>query len=132
MAALPTPDSLSLEQLLEAVDRLSPAQMRELERRMAARRCDQRNEGSDEASLVRTARVRLPAPEERRLKRLIARSERGNLTRDELAEYQALAQEVQRLDAARAEALAELARRQGKSVQAVKAEIGCEGGTDGT
>ena len=45
---------------------------------------------------------------ERRLKRLIARSERGRLTAEELVEYQALAQEVQRIDAARAEALAEL------------------------
>jgi hypothetical protein len=132
MAAPPAPDSLSLEQLLEAVDRLSPAQMRELERRMAARRSDQGNEGCDEATLVRAASVRLPMAAERRLKRLIARSELGKLTGDELAQYQALAQEVQRIDAARAEALAELARRRGKSVRAVKAEIGCEGGTDGT
>ena len=43
--------SLSLEQLLEAVDRLSPAQMREFERRMAARRSDQRKDRSDEARL---------------------------------------------------------------------------------
>ena len=64
------------------------------------------------------------------LKGLIARSERGKLTRDELAEYQALAQEVQRLDVARAEALAELARRRGKSVRAVKTEIGGEGSSD--
>jgi hypothetical protein len=105
--------------------------MRELERRMAARRRESGNEGSDEATLVRAATVCLPAAAERRLKRLIARSERGRLTRNELAEYHALAQEVQRLDAARAEALAELARRRGKSVRAVKAEIGCEGGTDG-
>jgi hypothetical protein len=61
----------------------------------------------------------------RHLKRLIGRSERGRLTRDELAEYQALAQELQRLDAARAEATVELARRRGKSVRAVKAEIEC-------
>ena len=81
--------------------------------------------------MIRVARGRLPAAAERRLKRLIARSERGRLTRDELPEYQALAQEVQRLDAARAEALAELARRRGKSVRAVLTEIGCEGGTDG-
>jgi hypothetical protein len=64
-------------------------------------------------------------------KGLIARSERGELTRDELAEYQALAQEVQRLDVARVEALAELARRRGKSVRAVKTEIGGEGSSDG-
>jgi hypothetical protein len=62
---------------------------------------------------------------------VIARSERGKLTRNELAEYQALAQEVQRLDAVRAVALAELARRREKSVRAVKAEIGGEGRSDG-
>jgi hypothetical protein len=123
MAAPPAPDSLSLEQLLEAVDRLSPAKMREFERRMAARRSDRRNEGSDEATLARVASARLPAAAERRLKRLIARSERGSLTRDELTEYKALAQEVQRLDAARAEALAKLAGRRGRSVRAVKAEL---------
>jgi hypothetical protein len=132
MPAPPAPDSLSLEQLLEAVDRLSPAKMREFERRMAARRADQKDGGRSEATLIQVAGVSLPAATERRLKRLIARSERGILTRDELAEYQSLAQEAQRLDAVRAEALAELARRRGKSVRAVKAEIRCEGGADGT
>jgi hypothetical protein len=93
--------SLSLEQLLEAVDRLSPAQVREFERRMAARRSDQSKDRSDEAPLVRAAKARLTPAADRRLKTLIARSERGRLTREELAEYQALAQEVQQLDAAR-------------------------------
>ena len=123
--------SLSLEQLLEAVDRLSPAQMREFERRMAARRSDQRKDRSDEAPLVRAAKARLTPAADRRLKTLIARSERGRLTREELAEYQALAQEVQQLDAARVEALAKLARSRGKSLESVKAEIG-GGGADGT
>jgi hypothetical protein len=124
--------SLSLEQLLEAVDRLSPAQMREFERRMAARRSDQRNDRSDEAPLVRAAKARLTPAADRRLKTLIARSERGRLTREELAEYQALAQEAQQLDAERVEALAKLARSRGKSLGAVKAEIGRDGGADGT
>jgi predicted transcriptional regulator len=53
------------------------------------------------------------------------------LTPSQLAEYQSLAQDVQRLDAERAQAIAELARRWGRSVPAVKAEIGCEGGKDG-
>ncbi len=131
MAVSPAPASLTLEQLLEAVDRLSPAKKREFERRMAARRPGRGNEGSDEATLVQLASARLPATAERRLKKLIGRSERGALTRDELTEYQALAQEAQRLDAARAEALVELARRRGKSARAVKAEIGCEVGADG-
>ena len=78
-------------------------------------------------------REALTAEVERRLKMLIVQSERERLTGDELAEYQALALEVQRLDAARAEALAKLARRRGKSARTVKAEIGSkEGPTDGT
>ena len=124
--------SLSLEQLLEAVDRLSPAQMQEFERRMAARRSDQRTDRSDEAPLVRAAKARLTPAADRRLKTLIARSERGRLTREELAEYQALAQEAQQLDVERVEALAKLARSRGKSLGAVKAEIGRDGGADGT
>ena len=124
--------SLSLEQLLEAVGRLSPAQMREFERRMAARRFDQRKDRSDEAPLVRAAKARLAPAAGRRLKTLIARSERGKLTREELAEYQALAQQVQQLDAERVEALGKLARSRGKSLAAVKAEIGHDGGADGT
>ena len=124
--------SLSLEQLLEAVDRLSPAQLQEFERRMAARRSDQKKDRTDEAPLVRAAKARLTPAANRRLKTLIARSERGRLTREELAEYQALAQEVQQLDAARVEALAKLARSRGKSLGAVKAEIGRDGSADGT
>ena len=131
MAAPPAPGPLSLEQLLEAIDRLAPAQRRELERRLAWRRVEDGNEESDEESLVRAAKVRLPAAAERHLKRLIARSERGLLTPEELAEYQALAQEVQRLDAARAEALVELGRRRGKSARSAKGGIRGEGGRDG-
>jgi hypothetical protein len=131
MAASPAPGPLSLEQLLEAIGRLAPAQRRELELRLAWRPVEDGNEESDEATLVRAAKVRLPAAAERRLKRLIARSERGLLTPEELAEYQALAQEVQRLDAARAEALAELGRRRGKSVPSAKGGIRGEGGREG-
>ncbi len=59
---------------------------------------------------VRTVTAGLSAAAERRLKRLIARSERGKLTPKELADYQALAEEVQRIDAATAEALVGLMR----------------------
>ena len=81
------------------------------------RRSDPRKDRSDEAPLVRAAKARLTPAADRRLKTLIARSERGRLTREELAEYQALAQEVQQLDAARVEALAKLARSRGKSLR---------------
>jgi hypothetical protein len=128
MAPLPGSGPWSVDQLLEAVEHPSPAEQREFQRRLAARHAANGSPGPDEATLVRTARARLAAAAERRLRRLIARSERGQLTPKELAEYQSLAQEAQRLDAARAEALAELARRRGQSVQAVKAAL--EGRTD--
>jgi hypothetical protein len=129
MASLPESAALSIEQLLEAVDHLSPAEKREFQRRLAARKAPNGRPRPD-AVLIQAARARLPAVAERRLKRLIARSERGQLTPRELADYQSLAQEAQRLDAARAEALAELAQRRGQSVQAVKAEIDRQGRTD--
>jgi hypothetical protein len=122
---------LTLQQLLDAVDHLPPSELRELELHLAARLRENGKAESDEASLVRAATACLPAQVERRLRTLINRSERALLARDELAEYQPLAQEVQQLDAERAEALAELARRRGKSVRAVKADIGFESGTNG-
>jgi hypothetical protein len=119
-----------VEQLLAAVEHLSPAEQREFRRRLAARQTANGSSRLDEATLVQAARTRLPAATERRLRRLIARSERGQLTPQELADYQSLAQEAQRIDAARVEALAELARRQGRSVQAVKATLEREGPPD--
>jgi hypothetical protein len=119
-----------VEQLLEAVEQLSPAEQREFLSRLAARQAANGRPVPDEATLTQAAEARLPAAAERRLRRLIARSERGQLTPRELADYQALAQEAQRIDAARAEALAELARRRGRSVQAVKAALDREGRTD--
>ena len=131
MTAPPAPGPLSLEHLLEAIDRLEPSQRREPGCRLAGRRVEGGNEEHDDASSVRAAKFRLPAAAERRLKRLIARSERGLLTPEELVQYQALAQEVLRLDAARAEALAESARRRGKSARSAKGGIRGEGGRDG-
>ena len=77
---------------------------RESGRRLTARQAES-NGGArpDEATLVRAAQARLPAAADRRLRKLIARSERGRLTAKELADYQSLAQEAQRIDAVRAE-----------------------------
>ncbi len=121
----------SVEQLLEAVEHLSPAEQREFQRRLSARQAANGDSSSDEAALIQVAQARLPAAAERRLRRLIARSERGRLTPKELADYQALAQEAQRIDALRADALAKLSQLQGRSEQAVKAALDREGRTDG-
>jgi hypothetical protein len=55
MATPPIRNMLSLEQILEAVDHLSPTQMDELQRRLATRRAENRNEGLKESTLVRAA-----------------------------------------------------------------------------
>jgi hypothetical protein len=132
MASPSESGSLGVDQLLEAVAHLSPAEQREFRRRLTAGKAG-KNGGakSGEAALVRAARARLPAEAERRLRKLIARAEAGRLTAKERSEYQSLAEEVQRIDAARAEALAELARRRGQPVRAMKALIEREGRTDG-
>ena len=77
MASFPVSASLSVEQLLEAVDHLSPAEQIEFQRRLAARQAQNGSPGTEEATLIQAARARLPAAAERRLKKLIARSERG-------------------------------------------------------
>jgi hypothetical protein len=132
MASLPVSASLSVEQLLEALAHLPPAEQREFHRRLTARQAQNGSQGPDEATLMRAARTRLPVAAERRLKRLSTRSERGQLTPQELADYQSLAQQTQRIDAARVQALAELARRRGQPVEAVLAEVDREGPTDDT
>jgi hypothetical protein len=82
--------------------------------------------------LVQATRLRLPPKEERRLKRLIGKSERGTLSPKELTEYQELARRTEQIDVERLEALAELVRRRGQPLAVVMKEIGWQGGGDGT
>jgi hypothetical protein len=131
MTPLPGSGSPNIEQLLAAVEQLSPAEQREFQRRLAGKQAANGNTDVEEAMLIQAAQARLPAAAERRLRKLIARSERGQLTTQELADYQALAQESQRIDAARAEALAKLSRLEGRSIPAAKAALEREGRTDG-
>jgi hypothetical protein len=112
MKSTPSAGPWSVERLLEAVEQLAPAERREFQRRLAARQS--KNGGSrskpDEAALIRSAQARLPAEAERRLRKLTGRSERGQLTAKESAEYQALAQDALQIDVVRVTALAELVR----------------------
>ena len=82
--------SLSLEQLLEAVGRLSPARCGSLSVAWPCAASIRGKIAQTRAPLVRAREARLAPAADRRLKTLIARSERGKLTREELAEYQAL------------------------------------------
>jgi hypothetical protein len=110
MATPPASAALTLEQLLEAIKHLSPADRRELQRQLLAWQDENGTPAGDEAELLRAAGARLPTAEDRRLRRLIAKSEQGTLTPEELSEYRALAQRAEQLNVARAEALAELGK----------------------
>lgn len=79
-APLPESGSWSVEQLVEAVEHLSPAEQREFERCLAGRQAANGRPEPDEATLIQAAEARLPAEDERRLRRLIARSECDQLT----------------------------------------------------
>lgn len=119
------------ERLMTAVKQLTPAELREFTRQFAEWREQNGKRASEEEALIQATKAHLPAAEERRLKRLLAKSERGTLTPKEVDEYRTLVQRVERLNVTRVEALAELVRRQGKPARVIMKEIGWKSGADG-
>ncbi len=97
MAAQRASASLTVDQLLEGIKRLPPLSLREFRRRFLT----WQNENGHSAEPEQAQPDRLAVAEERRLKRLIARSERGLLTPEELAEYRALARRSEQVSAIR-------------------------------
>lgn len=131
MPIVQVPVQLTVEHLMAAIRQLSPAELREFTQQFAQWQEQNGKQVDDEAALIEATKARLPAADKRRLKRLMAKSERGTLTPKELDEYRALAQQAERLNVTRVEALAELVRRRGEPVRALMQEIGWEGGDDG-
>jgi len=120
------------EGLLAAVKRLPPDQVRKLAQQFVEWHERNGKPDQEEAALIEATRARLPAADDRRLRRLGRKTERETLTPKELADYQALAQRAEEIDVVRAQALAELVRRRGKPVRVVMEEIGWKSGSDGT
>ena len=114
MPTVHVPAQLNLEHLIAAVKQLSPTELSEFKRQLAAWEGQNDEQVNEEAALIQMTKARLPVAAERRLKRLIGKSERGILTPKEWEEYRALAQQAERLNVRRVEALAELVRRRGK------------------
>mgnify|MGYP001174219664 FL=1 len=117
----------SVDTLLDAVSQLAPDELDDFAFRFA----DWQHDAADDQLLVQAARRRLNAADDARLRALIARSEQGRLTDLEQAEYRELAQRAERVNVHRVQALVELARRRGQSLQAVMKEIGWEGDVHG-
>jgi hypothetical protein len=117
----------SVDSLLDRVSQLAPDELDDFAFRFAGWQQD----AADDRLLIHAARRRLNASDDARLRALIAKSEQGGLTDQEQAEYRELAQRAERVNVHRVQALAELARRRGKPLQAVMKEIGWEGDVHG-
>jgi hypothetical protein len=126
MPTVHVPAQLTIEHLMAAVKQLSPAELREFKRQFAEWQKKNGKQENEEAALIQATKARLPATDERRLKQLITKSERGMLTPKELEQYRALAQQAERFNITRVEALAELVQRRGQPVRVVMKEIGWE------
>ena len=131
MPTIQVPAQLTVQHLMAAVQQLSPDELREFERQFAAWQQQHSKQMDEEVALIQAIKGRLPAADEQRLKRLIAKSERGTLTPQELDAYRTLAQRTEQLNVMRVEALAELVQRRGKPVRVIKEEIGWESRVDG-
>jgi hypothetical protein len=136
MPTVLVPARLTVKHLMAAVKQLSPAELDEFTLQFAAwqKRNSQNTDSqqsAEEKVLIQMAKAHLPATDTRRLKQLMAKSERGTLTPKELDEYRTLAQRAEQLSVRRVEALAELVRRQGQPVHIVMEAIGWKSGEDG-
>jgi hypothetical protein len=132
MASAQAPARPTVPQLMTTVQQLSPAELRDFKRRFTEWQRHNGGQHEEETDLVQVCRARLPAAQERQLKRLIAKGERGELSTKELEDYRALVRRSERLDAARLAALTQLARRWNQPVRVVMETIGWEVGEDET
>lgn len=129
MASAQSRTGSAVPQLMATVKQLAPAELRDFKRQFAA--WQQANGGqADEEALVQACQARLPTTDERRLKTLIGKSERGALRPNELKEYRSLVRRAEKLDATRLSALAQVACRWGKPVHEVLEIVGWEGGDE--
>ena len=132
MPTVQVPAQLTVEHVMAAVKQFSPDELHAFQQQFAAWQSHHGEQTVDEARLIQATKRRLPAVEARRLKQLIAKSERGTLTPKELAAYRALAQQAEQLEVARMEALAELVQRRSQPAHVVMDDIGWECGADDT
>ena len=136
MPTVLVPAQLTVKHLMVAVKQLSPAELHEFTLQFVAwqkhnsKRTDDK-QTDEEIALIQMTKAHLPATDTRRLKQLMAKSERGTLTPKELDEYRTLAQRTEQLNVTRVDALAELVRRQGQPVNIVMEAIGWKNGEDG-
>jgi hypothetical protein len=125
MPTVQVPAQLSVEHLMDAVRKLSPDELREFSRRFNRWQKKNGEDESGEARLIEATKERLPATDERRLKRLMAKAD---LNEKEHEECLALIQKAEEVAVRRVEALAKLVKLKGKPARTVMKEIGWKSG----
>jgi hypothetical protein len=130
MPTVHAPVQLTVEHLITAVKQLPPSELREFQKKLSDWQGQNGEQLNEEETLIAVTHMRLPTSEERQLKRLGRKSERGTLTPQELEKYRSLARQAEQLNVKQIEALSELARRRGKPLRVVMKEIGWKGGED--
>lgn len=130
MASAQTSSESIVPGLMASVKQLPPAELRDFTRRFLAWQQANDTPTDSESELRQLCQLRLPEAQERRLRTLINKSERGELHPKELEEYRTLVRHVEKLDGARLAALAQLARLWEKPVSTVMKLVGWEAGND--
>ena len=123
----------STDDLLDAVAQLPTEELARFAERVAILRAERvaPHLSRDEAVLLRRIADGLPEGPRRRYRELIAKRDDERLTDDEHAELLRLTDEVERLDADRAEALLVLARLRGVSLTSLMQSLGIRSAHDG-
>ena len=120
------PAQLTVAHLMAAVKQLSPVELHEFSQQFTA--WQERNSQQADGEAILLAAIEenshLPAAEQRHYKRLRRKCERRTLTAHELAEYQALLQQLEARNVKRIEALVALAQRRCTTLEGIMAELG--------
>jgi hypothetical protein len=116
----------TVEHLMAVVKQLSPTELCEFMRQLAAWREQNGTQTDEEAALLACIEKnsRLPAAEQRRFNHLRRKRQAETLTKPEEAELQAFWQRVEHMNVVRLEALTKLAQRRGADVRTVMRELG--------
>jgi hypothetical protein len=118
--------SVSPDDLLRAADQLAPAELERFASKVFALVAHRREPSlsHDETELLQAINQGIPSEVRQRYAALIARRREGTLTPEEHAELVRLGDEVEVMDAQRAEHLASLARVRGVSLDEVMDSLG--------
>lgn len=118
--------TVSPDDLLRAIKKLAPAELERFASQVFALVAQQRAPSlpDEESQLIEAINQVIPADIAERYAELIARRRDGTLTQTEHEELLRLGDEVEILDARRAEMLARLSQLRGVSISAVMASLG--------